>query len=292
MAKTAPVPARAVPPGDGAREAGFGVRERAENFPVALWVLPPVLRRHLRAVYDVARAVDDLGDEAAGDRAKLLALFARDLALVWTTGKPQAAVLRRLVPTVRETGLGQEPFLRLVEANRHDQRVSSYASFDDLLGYCRLSADPVGRIVLQVLDAADDVSVALSDRVCTALQLLEHWQDVAEDRRAGRIYLPQADMAAYGVRPEDLDAPSSSPALRRLIAFETERAAQLLEQGTPLAGLLHGWGRVAVAGFVAGGRATIAALRRPGTDVLVATPRPRRKDLTIQLPRVLLGALT
>ncbi len=190
MAKTAPVPARAVPPGDGAREAGFGVRERAENFPVALWVLPPVLRRHLRAVYDVARAVDDLGDEAAGDRAKLLALFARDLALVWTTGKPQAAVLRRLVPTVRETGLGQEPFLRLVEANRHDQRVSSYASFDDLLGYCRLSADPVGRIVLQVLDAADDVSVALSDRVCTALQLLEHWQDVAEDRRAGHLPSP------------------------------------------------------------------------------------------------------
>lgn len=277
-------------PAAGRTRPALPALERAENFPVALRALPARLRRHLRAVYAVARVIDDLGDEAVGDRVALLEAFRADLARVWQDGPPVAPVLQQLAVTVRETGLTQEPFDQLVKANLQDQAVHAYATVGDLLAYCRLSADPVGRIVLQLFDAADDVTVGLSDRVCTALQLLEHWQDVAEDRRAGRVYLPAEELAAHGVSPADLDAPTSSPAVRRLIAAETDRAAAMLDAGAPLVGLLHGWARVAVAGYVAGGRATVAALRRPRTDVLAATPRPRRRDMLVELARLLLRA--
>jgi squalene synthase HpnC len=274
-------------------------KQRAENFPVAIRVLPARYREHLAAVYGFARLVDDLGDEAVGDRTALLDEFAADLATIWAGGTPRSAVLRRLAGTVRACDLPREPFENLVEANRWDQRISRYASFDELRAYCALSADPVGRIVLGIFGAdhragrrardPDPVAVELSDRVCTALQLVEHWQDVAEDRRAGRIYLPADDLAAYGVTEADLDgAPTPTPtAVRRLLAFETDRAAALLDAGTPLVGRLHGWARLAVAGYVAGGRATIDALRREDFDVLTRTPKGRRRDLVRHLVRLL-----
>ncbi|HEX6401804.1 MAG TPA: squalene/phytoene synthase family protein, partial [Pseudonocardiaceae bacterium] len=189
-------------------------------------------------------------------------------------------VLRQLVPTVVARGLDREPFDRLVRANLVDQRVHRYARYAQLREYCMLSADPVGRIVLGVFGVADRTELTeLSDRVCTALQLIEHWQDVAEDRRAGRVYLPQEDLAAFGVTEAELDARVASPALRRLMAFEIDRAAELLDSGAPLLGLLHGWARLAVAGYVAGGRAAVDALRRSGGDVLGGPPRPRRRDV-------------
>lgn len=253
-------------------------RRRAENFPVALRVLPAALRADLVAVYNVARVIDDLGDQAGGDRTALLAAFSADLAAVWTGGRPERPVLRRLVPTVRARGLDSEPFGRLVQANLIDQRVTRYGSYAQLRGYCALSAEPVGRIVLAVFGVRSPVAVEYSDRICAALQLIEHWQDVAEDRRAGRVYLPQADLAAFGVTETDLDTPVASPAVRRLMAFQTSRAADLLDSGTPLVGLLRGWARLAVGGYVAGGRAALHALRRPNADVLAgpaAPPAPR-----------------
>lgn len=265
------------------REAELRALESAENFPVALRLLPAAHRRHLQAVYDVARTIDDLGDAAAGDPASRTAdlhAFAADLRTVWRRdAAPERPVLRRLVPTVRACGLDPEPFERLVEANLRDQRVSRYATFSELRDYCVLSADPVGRVVLQVFGQSTPGRQALSDRVCTALQVLEHLQDVAEDRARGRVYLPQEDLTAFGVAEPELDAATSSPALAALVRWETERAARLLADGAPLVGELRGWGRVAVAGFVAGGLATVDALRRPGVDVLVATPRPRRGDV-------------
>jgi len=254
-------------------------QQRAENFPVALRVLPRRFRDHLESVYGFARTVDDLGDKAAGDRLAQLDVFAADLATIWAGGTPQSPVLVRLAGTVAARDLPAEPFQRLVEANRQDQRVTAYATFDDLRQYCTLSADPVGRIVLGVFGAPTAHRVAWSDAVCTGLQLVEHWQDVAEDRRAGRIYLPADDMARFGVTPADLDAAVTPPALRRLLAFETDRAAGLLNDGRLLVGDLRGWARLAVAGFVAGGMATVDALRRADFDVLSATPRPRRRDV-------------
>jgi squalene synthase HpnC len=274
--------------GQGSADALLREKERAENFPVALRVLPRRVRTHLTAVYDVVRTVDDLGDEAAGDRTALLKEFRADQAAIWTGGAPRHPVLRRLAPTVRACGLAHEPFDRIVQANLVDQRVASYATYEELRDYCRLSADPVGRIVLGVFDAETPETVELSDRVCTALQMVEHWQDVAEDRRRGRVYLPREDLDRFGVAEADLDLPAATAPVRRLVLFETERAAELLESGAPLVRLLRGWARVAVAGYVAGGRGAVAALRRCGGDVLAASPRTRRRDVVREVRRQLL----
>lgn len=267
--------------------AGLRVRERAENFPVALRLLPHDVRAHLRAVYDVARVVDDLGDRAPGDRTALLTAFDRDLASVWGDGRPEHLVLRRLVPTVRACGLDAQPFRRLVQANLQDQVVARYPTYADLRAYCVLSAEPVGRIVLDVFGVSSPARVELSDRICAALQLIEHWQDVAEDRRAGRVYLPQEDLTGHGVTEADLDAPSASPALRRLMAFEISRTADLLSSGSSLVGQLRGWSRIAVAGYVAGGQAALGALRRAAGDVLRGSPQPMRRDVVRHLARLL-----
>jgi squalene synthase HpnC len=268
-------------------DAQLRAKERAENFPVALRVLPRRVRGHLVAVYDVVRVIDDLGDEASGDRIAQLEAFSADLATVWHGGRPEAPVLRRLVPTVRATGLEQDLFDRMVAANLQDQRVSEYQTFEDLVQYCTLSADPVGRMVLTIFGVTSHTAAELSDRVCTALQLVEHWQDVAEDRRRGRVYLPQEDLKEYGVAPSELDGDRASPALRRLMAFETDRAAALLDSGAPLLGMLRGWAKLAVAGYVAGGRAAVDALRRSGGDVLAGTPHARKRDV---LRHLLLGS--
>ena len=276
--------------------------EHAENFPVAMRVLPGVVRVHLRAIYDVVRAVDDIGDgdtpgddTAAGpERVARLHGFGADLARIWTPGAPppEEPVLQRLVPTVRACGLDREPFDRIVAANIADQHVHSYRTWDDLLGYCVLSAEPIGRLVLAVfgVDApAGSAAQRESDRICTALQLLEHWLDVAEDRARGRVYLPAEDLAAFGVADADLDAPHAGPALRALILHETARAQALLDEGAPLLGRLSGWARVAVSGYLAGGRAAADALRRSGGEVLAASPPTRRRDVVRHLVTGLAG---
>jgi squalene synthase HpnC len=176
-----------------------------------------------------------------------------------------------------------QPFLDLIAANRQDQVVSRYPTFQDLLGYCRLSANPVGRIVLYVFDSFTPRRAELSDSVCTALQLAEHWQDVAEDLGAGRIYLPAEDMDSYGCTEQDLAQASAPSSVRALIAFETRRAKAMLDAGAPLIGMLRGSGRVAVAGYVAGGRAALAAIAAADHDVLHATPRPRKRRLATEL---------
>ncbi|GEL17342.1 squalene synthase HpnC [Pseudonocardia asaccharolytica] len=276
-------------PGTGNRSARLREAERAENFPVALRVLPARFRTHLRAVYDVVRVIDDLGDEADGDRTAQLEAFAEDLALVWAggTAAPRSPVLRRLAPTVDVCGLPREPFDRLIAANLQDQRVTHYETWSDLLGYCELSAVPIGRLVLAVFgergSVPDTATIRASDEVCTALQLLEHWQDVAEDRLRGRTYLPAEDLAAFGVGADDLDAPSAGPALRRLLACETARAVALLDSGAGVVRRMRGWGRLAVGGYVAGGRAAADALCRQEWDVLRRSPAPRRRDVARHL---------
>ncbi|WAL63041.1 squalene synthase HpnC [Amycolatopsis cynarae] len=261
--------------------AALEEKKRAENFPVALRILPRDLRRDLGAVYDVVRVIDDLGDESAGDATAALLRFRKDLARAWE-GAPQEPVLRRLVPTIRARRLDREPFDRLVLANLQDQRITRYATQAELEAYCALSANPVGRIVLRIFGAesADSSAAArASDLVCTALQLLEHCQDVAEDRRKGRIYLPQEDLKAFSVPEEDLDAVSASRGLRGVVAAQTGKAQDQLRQGAVLVSQVHGWARPAISGYVAGGLATADALRRARWDVLSATPRPRKRDV-------------
>jgi squalene synthase HpnC len=199
------------------------------------------------------------------------------------TDGPRLAVVQALAPAVAQCAIPEQLFLDLIQANRQDQAVTRYESFTGLLGYCRLSANPVGRIVLHVFGAATPRRAELSDLVCTALQLAEHWQDVAEDLRAGRIYLPAEDMSRFGVTENDLTAPSATAGVRELIAFETGRARELLDQGAPIVGTLRGAARAAVAGYVAGGRAALAAIAASGHDVLAATPRPGKRRVAAEL---------
>jgi squalene synthase HpnC len=258
-----------------------------ENFPVALRVLGPRVAAHLTAIYGFARLVDQIGDEIGGDRLAALDAFRVDVARMFDGGDPRQPLLRRLVPTVRACGMPRGPFERLIDANRRDQSVRAYATFDELAGYCDLSANPVGELVLYVFGAASPELIALSDRVCTALQLVEHWQDVGEDYRRGRVYLPAEDLARFGVATEELGAPHASPALRELIAFEVARARRLLDDGAPLVRRLRGRARIAVAGYVGGGRANAEAIVRAGYDVLPGAPKATRARLLWWIARSL-----
>jgi squalene synthase HpnC len=257
----------------------------SENFPVASRLLPRTTRRHLMAVYGFARLVDDIGDEAPGDRSRLLDWLEHELSLVYD-GSPTHPLMQRLVPTVHRFGIPREPFQKLIAANRQDQVVSAFGTFDELIAYCDLSANPVGHLVLYVFEALTAERMRLSDAVCTGLQLVEHWQDVAEDLRRGRVYLPQEDLDRFEVGREDLAAPRASITFRRLMAFEVGRARQLLDRGAPLAGDVGGRAGLAIAAFVAGGRSALDAIGRSGYDVLSRSPRPSRTHRILTFLRV------
>ncbi|MDP9849761.1 squalene synthase HpnC [Streptosporangium lutulentum] len=263
-------------------------RARRENFPVASRLLPRGHRRHLLAVYGFARFVDDLGDEPqTEDPLRLLDDVDADLDRLYAGRAPLLPAVGTLAPTVETCSIPAQPFRRLVEANRRDQLVSRYDTFDDLLTYCELSANPVGHIVLHVFGMADPSRLALSDRVCTALQIIEHCQDVGEDHARGRVYLPGEDLRRFGCVESDLAGTTTPTRLRGVVALQTERAGRLLNEGDPLISSMTGFARVAVAGYVAGGLATAAALARAGYDVLGQTVRPRRTRLLTEWLRIL-----
>jgi 15-cis-phytoene synthase len=247
--------------------AGIVAKAGHENFPVVTRVLPRAVREHLLAVYAFARLTDDLGDEYPGDRLAALDWLEADLRAA-VAGAPSHAVTTRLARTIAATGLTEAPFLDLIAANRRDQEVHRQATWEDLLDYCRLSANPVGIAVLTIGGVATPDRIALSDQVCSGLQVVEHLQDVGEDATAGRVYLPADDLARFGVADGDLTAPAASPALRAVVAFELARARALLAAGAPLVRSLRGWVRVAVAGYVAGGLAAADAIEAAGYDVL------------------------
>jgi squalene synthase HpnC len=267
---------------DPATASSVAARARTENFPVASLLFPRALRPHLRAIYGFARLVDMLGDEVAGDRLAALDELEAELEACYG-GEPTWEVMRALQPTISACSLPREPFLRLIEANRMDQRVSAYETWPDLKSYCVHSADPVGRLVLGVLGRGNDAeAVALSDDVCTGLQLVNFLQDVPRDLALGRVYLPAEDRRRFGV--EELERPS--PGLRRLLEFEAGRARGLLASGEELGRLLGG-GRVgrAVALFARGGLAALEALERADWDIFNGRPRPSRARLALAVIR-------
>jgi squalene synthase HpnC len=264
-----------------------------ENFPVALRVLPTRLRDDLLAIYGFARFVDDIGDESDAPTAERLAsldLVDADLDSVFASGTATLAPLLPLVGPVRAGRFTEQPLRRLVEANRMDQQVSTYATFAELRHYCTLSADPVGRLVLGAFGFDDPDRIGLSDDVCTGLQLAEHWQDVAEDHARGRVYLPQEDMVRFGVVDADLAAGHANPALRALLSFEVARARTLLASGPALVDSLTGRRKLAIAGFVAGGRAALDAIAAVDFDVLPAAPKPAKPQLARHALSLLRGA--
>jgi squalene synthase HpnC len=247
----------------------------AENFPVALRLVPRRPRAHLIRFYSFARFVDDVGDEAPGDRECLLDLIEQDV-LELPNGRPTIGPVRALKVLVDECGVPVDAFVRLIAANRMDQHISHYNTFDDLLDYCRLSAAPVGLVVLHVAGAVTEQNIIDSDLVCAGLQVLEHCQDVGEDARAGRVYLPATDLRTAGIGHQELIGAATSRRLRGVVSVEVERAAQLLEPGRALVRRLSGWSRLAVSGYIAGGLATAAALRSADHDVLARHIAPSK----------------
>jgi squalene synthase HpnC len=254
--------------------AAIDARARGENFPVASLLAPRWARPHLRAIYGFARLVDTLGDEAEGERERLLDALEREL-----DGPPQTELMRRVHATVATCELPPEPFARLIEANRFDQRKTRYETWEELREYCSYSADPVGRLVLGVYGRAGDPAlVARSDDVCTGLQLVNFVQDPPRDLALGRVYLPQEDLRRFHVVDDDLAGPPSER-VSALLRFEADRARPLLERGFGLAAALGGRAGRSVALFSRGGLAALDLVARAGFDVFSHRPAPSRARL-------------
>jgi squalene synthase HpnC len=246
-------------------------RASGENFPVVSVLAPRYARAHLRAIYGFARLVDNLGDEAHGDRVALLEELEREL-----DGPPRTEIMRRLQETIDACGLPLDPFRRLIEANRIDQRKTRYASWEEVREYCTYSADPVGRLVLGVYGRAGEEGLLwMSDSICTGLQLVNFLQDPPRDLALGRVYLPQNDLARFGVADDDLSGPLTGE-FAALLRFEGDRARSLLEAGLPLAKALGGRPGMSVALYARGGLAALDALERAGWDVFAARPAPTK----------------
>ena len=255
--------------------AQVAARASTENFPVASFLFPRALRPHLRAVYGFARLVDILGDEAEGDRLALLDELEREVEACYT-GEPAWPVMQQLRPTIREFDLPREPFLRLIEANRMDQRIAEYETWADLKHYCVHSADPVGRLVLGLLRLADQPElVAASDDVCTGLQLVNFLQDVPRDLALGRIYLPAEERRHFEVTV--LDRPNER--LTALLRFEAARARDLLAAGQTLRERIGGRVGRGVGLFARGGLAALDTLEHAGWDIFTQRPRPSKLRL-------------
>ena len=244
-----------------------------ENFHVASWFLPPALRPHFHSIYAYCRISDDLGDEV-GDTAQALALlnlWGRELDACYE-GRARHPVFVALSETIRACSIPKEPFADLLTAFRHDQTVTRYPTMQDVLAYCRYSANPVGRLVLYACGEVSEEKFLLSDATCTALQLANFWQDVRVDFTKGRVYLPQADMHRFGVTDEIIAASTATPQFRDLLRFEVEFARGLFEQGLPLIGMVNRDLALDLDLFSRGGLETLRAIERQNYDVLRARP--------------------
>jgi len=252
-------------------------RRHYENFTIASWLLPRPMWQHVYNIYAFCRGVDDLGDEAPGDRLALLDRWEEELRRCYQ-GSPQHPVFIALQETIHRYHIPPEPFLKLIEANRMDQRQARYPTFQDLLYYCDHSANPVGHLFLYLCGYSDPERQRLADYTCTALQLTNFWQDIAIDLAKGRIYIPLEDMARFGYTEEELQAGVVNDNFRRLMAFQVRRTWRLFRLGLPLVGLVEGRPKLDVLLFSLGGMTVLRRIERQGYDVFSRRPRLSRLD--------------
>ena len=270
----------------------YVARTHYENFTVVSLLLPRRLVPHFHAVYAYCRWSDDLADETAGGqealdliawwRGELLACYpvgqAGSLSYGGGSAGPTHPVMIALRETIRDFAIPAEPFLNLLVAFEQDQSVKCYETFDELLGYCRNSANPVGHLVLYLFQCFDATRAALSDEVCTGLQLANFWQDVARDHAIGRVYLPAEDRRRFGYGDEDLEARRFTPAFAELMRFEVERTKGYFDRGEALLPLLPREARVDVDLFIRGGRAILRAIEGIDYDVWSRRPEVSKWD--------------
>jgi squalene synthase HpnC len=261
-------------------------RTHYENFSVATWFLPERLRQHFFNVYAYCRISDDLGDEV-GDPAESLALLDQwqsELEACYA-GNPRHPVFVALAETVRQFDIPKHEFSDLLAAFRQDQTVSRYETFDDLLGYCKNSANPVGHLVLYVCGYRDAERQQLSDYTCTALQLANFWQDVSVDYAKGRIYLPLESLRRFSVTEEDIGAQRNTAAFRAMMHLEVERARDWFQRGLPLVAKVDRELATDIELFSRGGQEILNAIERQGFAVLGKRPaisKPRKLALVVR----------
>jgi squalene synthase HpnC len=256
-----------------------------ENFHVATWFLPKPLRPHFHSIYAYCRISDDLGDEV-GDPSVALALldlWGRELDACYE-GRARHPVFVALAETIRACNIPKEPFADLLVAFRQDQTVTRYATMDEVLGYCRYSANPVGRLVLYACGEVNEENFRLSDATCSALQLANFWQDVRVDFAKDRVYLPQDDMHRFGVSDETIARGVATPEFRALMRHEVDYARALFERGLPLIGRVNRDLALDLDLFSRGGLEILRAIEHRDYDVLSARPSiSRRTKLALAL---------
>jgi squalene synthase HpnC len=248
-------------------------RRHYENFSVATWFLPKRLRPHFHSLYAYCRISDDLGDEV-GDPQQALALlddWERELGACYA-GEPRHPAFIALRETIRTCQIPQHEFADLLKAFRQDQTVHRYETFDDVLGYCRRSANPVGHLVLYVCGYRDAERQQLADFTCTALQLANFWQDVSVDWQKGRVYLPLEDMRRFGVGEREIAERRPTPAFLKLLKFEVERTREWFQRGLPLVERVDRELAIDIELFSRGGQEILSAIERQGYDVLRQRP--------------------
>ena len=244
-----------------------------ENFHVATWFLPRVLRPHFHAIYAYCRVSDDLGDEVPDHSAALALLdwWGHELDACYQ-GRARHPVFVALAETVRACKIPKQPFADLLTAFRQDQTVTRYRTMDELLSYCRYSANPVGRIVLYACGEADEERFKLSDATCSALQLANFWQDVREDFGKGRVYLPQQDMQRFRVSDSTIEQGIATSEFRALLKHEVDLTRRMFEQGVPLIGMVGRELAVDLDLFSRGGLEILQCIAAHDFDVLSARP--------------------
>jgi squalene synthase HpnC len=244
-----------------------------ENFHVATWFLPGRLRPHFHSIYAYCRVSDDLGDEV-GDRSAALALldlWGRELDACYE-GRARHPVFVALAETIRACAIPKEPFADLLVAFRQDQKVTRFASMQDVLAYCHYSANPVGRLVLYACGEQSEENFRLSDATCSALQLANFWQDVRVDWAKDRVYIPQDDMRRFGVSDATIAEGIATPEFRALLRHEVDYARALFQQGLPLIGRVNRDLALDLDLFSRGGLEILRAIERSEYDVVTTRP--------------------
>src|SRR5580693_2465465 len=267
-------------------------RTHYENFSAATWFLPKNLRQDFLNVYSYCRISDDLGDEVRDATAALALLDEWQTELdACYAGDPRHPVFVALAETVKKFDIPKHEFSDLLIAFRQDQTVTRFETFDDVLAYCRYSANPVGHLVLYLCGYHDPERQQLSDYTCTALQLANFWQDVSVDYAKGRIYLPLEDLRRYSVSEEDIQHNRNTPAFREMMRFEVERARQLFDRGLPLVGKVDGELAVDIELFSRGGQEILNAIERQNFAVLGRRPAISKTRKLALVARAALGKL-
>jgi len=259
-----------------------------ENFHVASWFLPEALRPHFHTIYAYCRVSDDLGDEVGNSEQSLALLdqWGRELDACYE-GRARHPVFVALAETIRACSIPKEPFADLLTAFRQDQTITRYATMDDVLGYCRYSANPVGRLVLYTCGYSDQERFRLSDATCSALQLANFWQDVRVDFAKDRVYLPQDDMLRFGVIDATIQQGIATPEFRALLKYEVDHTRDLFLEGLPLIHMVDRDLAVDLDLFSRGGLEILNAIEREDYDVLRARPAiSKRTKLSLALRAV------